>query len=46
MNIVKVMGRNCGYLALTAGIVGGAEVVANKKPLDLDLLELARVLSQ
>lgn len=25
--IVEVMGRNCGYLALMAGIAGGAEVV-------------------
>ncbi len=26
--LVEVMGRNCGYLALTAGIAGGAEAVA------------------
>ena len=26
--LVEVMGRNCGYLALMAGIAGGAEVVA------------------
>ena len=25
--LVEVMGRNCGYLALVAGITGGAEVV-------------------
>jgi 6-phosphofructokinase 1 len=25
--LVEVMGRNCGYLALTAGIAGGAEAV-------------------
>jgi 6-phosphofructokinase 1 len=25
--LVEVMGRNCGYLALMAGIAGGAEVV-------------------
>jgi 6-phosphofructokinase 1 len=25
--IVEVMGRNCGYLALTAGLAGGAEVI-------------------
>lgn len=25
--LVEVMGRNCGYIALTAGIAGGAEVV-------------------
>ncbi|HLV80940.1 MAG TPA: ATP-dependent 6-phosphofructokinase [Chthonomonadaceae bacterium] len=27
MFIVEVMGRNCGYLALTAGLAGGAEVI-------------------
>jgi 6-phosphofructokinase 1 len=26
--LVEVMGRNCGYLALTAGIAGGAEAIA------------------
>jgi 6-phosphofructokinase 1 len=26
--LVEVMGRDCGYLALMAGIAGGAEVVA------------------
>jgi len=26
--LVEVMGRNCGYLALMAGIAGGAEVIA------------------
>jgi len=26
--LVEVMGRHCGYLALTAGIAGGAEVIA------------------
>lgn len=26
--LVEVMGRNCGFLALTAGIAGGAEVIA------------------
>lgn len=34
--IVEVMGRNCGYLALVAGLTGGAEVVvipeAEKEP--------------
>src|SRR4029078_4148902 len=25
--LVEVMGRNCGYLALMAGITGGAEVI-------------------
>lgn len=25
--IIEVMGRNCGYLALTGGILGGAEIV-------------------
>jgi 6-phosphofructokinase 1 len=25
--IIEVMGRNCGYLALTSGILGGAEIV-------------------
>lgn len=26
--LIEVMGRNCGYLALTAGIAGGAEAIA------------------
>jgi 6-phosphofructokinase 1 len=33
--LVEVMGRDCGYLALMAGIAGGAEVVAiPEKPCD------------
>ena len=26
--VVETMGRNCGYIALTAGLAGGAEVIA------------------
>lgn len=26
--LIEVMGRNCGYLAIVAGIVGGAEIVS------------------
>jgi 6-phosphofructokinase 1 len=37
--LVEVMGRECGYLALIAGITGGAEaVVLPEKPLDPDAL--------
>jgi 6-phosphofructokinase 1 len=37
--LVEVMGRNCGYLALMAGIAGGAEaVVIPEVPTDPDLL--------
>jgi len=37
--IVEVMGRNCGYLALMAGIAGGAEaIVLPEDPLDVEKL--------
>ena len=37
--LVEVMGRECGYLALVAGITGGAEaVVLPGRPLDPDAL--------
>jgi 6-phosphofructokinase 1 len=37
--LVEVMGRNCGYLALMAGIAGGAEaVVLPEAEVDPDLL--------
>jgi 6-phosphofructokinase 1 len=37
--LVEVMGRNCGYLALMAGIAGGAEaVVIPEVPTDPDVL--------
>jgi 6-phosphofructokinase 1 len=37
--IVEVMGRNCGYLALMAGIAGGAEaIVLPEEPLDAEAL--------
>jgi 6-phosphofructokinase 1 len=41
--LVEVMGRNCGYLALTAAIAGGAEVVAIPE-LDTDPEALAQEL--
>jgi 6-phosphofructokinase 1 len=35
--IVEVMGRNCGYLALMGGILGGAEVVVMpEKPITME----------
>ncbi|MCQ3930458.1 MAG: 6-phosphofructokinase [Chloroflexi bacterium] len=41
--LVEAMGRNCGYLALMSGILGGAElVVTPEKPLELD--EIAKAL--
>jgi 6-phosphofructokinase 1 len=43
--LVEVMGRHCGYLALMAGIAGGAEAtVLPEFPLQPD--ELARVISE
>jgi 6-phosphofructokinase 1 len=37
--IVEVMGRNCGYLALMAGIAGGAEaIVLPEQPLEPEAL--------
>ena len=37
--IVEVMGRNCGYLALMAGIAGGAEaIVLPEEPLEPEAL--------
>lgn len=37
--LVEVMGRNCGYLALSAGIAGGAEaVVVPERPTSVDEL--------
>jgi 6-phosphofructokinase 1 len=37
--VVEVMGRNCGYLALMAGITGGAEaIVLPEQPLDAEAL--------
>jgi 6-phosphofructokinase 1 len=37
--IVEVMGRNCGYLALMAGIAGGAEAIAlPEEPLEAEAL--------
>jgi 6-phosphofructokinase 1 len=37
--LVEVMGRNCGYLALMAGIAGGAEaIVIPERPTDPELL--------
>ena len=38
--LIEVMGRNCGYLALMAGITGGAEVVVIPE-VDIDPEELA-----
>lgn len=41
--LVEVMGRNCGYLALTAGIAGGAEAVVLPE-VETDPESLARTL--
>jgi 6-phosphofructokinase 1 len=38
--IIEVMGRNCGYLALMAGIAGGAEAIVIPE-MDIDPEELA-----
>ncbi|MCA9889162.1 MAG: 6-phosphofructokinase [Anaerolineae bacterium] len=43
--IIEVMGRNCGYLALTGGILGGAEVIITpEKPMAME--EVARELEE
>ena len=35
--LVEVMGRNCGYIALISGIIGGAEMICiPEKPFELD----------
>lgn len=35
--LLEAMGRNCGYLALMSGILGGAEVVSTpEKPIELE----------
>jgi 6-phosphofructokinase 1 len=35
--LIEVMGRNCGYLALMGGILGGAEIVITpERPIDMD----------
>jgi 6-phosphofructokinase 1 len=40
--IIEVMGRNCGYLALMASILGGAEVVITpEKAISMDEVALA-----
>lgn len=41
--LIEVMGRNCGYLALTAGIAGGAEAVVLPE-VETDPEELAQSL--
>ncbi|HVO41633.1 MAG TPA: 6-phosphofructokinase, partial [Aggregatilineales bacterium] len=38
--LIEVMGRNCGYLALTGGILGGAEVTLIPEK-DVELEEIA-----
>lgn len=41
--LVEAMGRNCGYLALMSGILGGAEVIVTpEKPMELE--EIAQAL--
>lgn len=42
--LIEVMGRNCGYLALMAGIAGGAEYVVLPE-IEVDPEEIASVLS-
>jgi phosphofructokinase-like protein len=37
VQVVEVMGRNAGWIAVTAGIAGGADVIlAPEKPIDID----------
>jgi 6-phosphofructokinase 1 len=41
--LIEAMGRNCGYLTLMSGILGGAEIVVTpERPLDLE--EVAQAL--
>ncbi|MEM9955059.1 MAG: 6-phosphofructokinase [Chloroflexota bacterium] len=41
--LIEVMGRNCGYLALMGGILGGAEIVVTPER-DIPMEEVARSL--
>lgn len=41
--LIEVMGRNCGYLALMGGILGGAEIVVTPEK-DITMEEVARSL--
>ena len=41
--LIEVMGRNCGYLALMGGILGGAEIVVTPER-DVSMQEVARSL--
>lgn len=43
--LVETMGRNCGYIALVAGIAGGAEAVVIPE-FELDPEELAKIVRQ
>lgn len=40
--LIETMGRNCGYLAVMAGIIGGAEIVLLPE-VDVDVSEVADV---
>lgn len=42
--IIEVMGRNCGYLALTSSILGGAELVSTPER-EIPLEEISRLLA-
>jgi 6-phosphofructokinase 1 len=43
--LIEVMGRNCGYLALMGGILGGAEVVVTPEK-QLTMEQVARALEE
>ena len=43
--IIETMGRNCGYLAVMAGVVGGAEMVLMPE-VEVKVEEVAKVLRQ
>ena len=43
--IIEVMGRNCGYLALTSGILGGAEIVVTPER-DVSKEEVAQLIQE
>jgi 6-phosphofructokinase 1 len=43
--IVEVMGRDCGYLALTAGVAGGAEVIVTPEH-DIDPAQVMELIHE
>ncbi|HDP99193.1 MAG TPA: 6-phosphofructokinase [bacterium] len=43
--LVEVMGRNCGYIALISGIIGGAEMICIPEK-DFELMDVVKVVQK